>query len=388
MLDKIEIQNYKSIVKSNMPLGRFNLLIGANGCGKSNVLEAIAIASAASVGNKLDDEFFLNRGIRVTNPKLMLPAFDNVDAEKIIVSAHDDFGGNMLFELRYNDKEIPPRWEDQSYNVYQLLSLLRKETQQKRATVHDLIRVVDQLENKNSVVNIKIRKTDHGLDIMPISPDFERFIIYSLEESSLRQQDSDSRMFPFGRHGEGLLAYLKKIAQSENGAAIIEEIKDYLKILDWFDDFDVPNNQMSGENNILLHDNYIGDAISYFDQRSTNEGFFYLLFYLTLIISDETPNFFAIENIDTSFNPKLCHRITRTLIKLAEKHHKQIIATTHNPAVLDGIDLQDKNVKLHVVRRTVDGYTKINQIVLNDKLNMNLSEAWIKGYIGGLPDNF
>ena len=65
-----------------------------------------------------------------------------------------------------------------------------------------------------------------------------------------------------------------------------------------------------------------------FDQRSTNEGFLYLLFYFSLVISDETPRFFAIENIDTAFNPKLCREVIKRLVALAKKHN--IIHTLGN----------------------------------------------------------
>ena len=56
MVEKIQIINYKSIVDLTLDLGRFNVIIGTNGCGKSNILEAITIASA-SHQRKLDTEF-------------------------------------------------------------------------------------------------------------------------------------------------------------------------------------------------------------------------------------------------------------------------------------------------------------------------------------------
>ena len=52
MIKEIDIENYKSIQKLKLKLGRVTVLIGENGCGKSNILEAIAL-SAASAGNKL-----------------------------------------------------------------------------------------------------------------------------------------------------------------------------------------------------------------------------------------------------------------------------------------------------------------------------------------------
>jgi predicted ATPase len=223
---------------------------------------------------------------------------------------------------------------------------------------------------------------------MAASSVLEQFLIYSLEESLLRKADNSNKIYPLGRHGEGLFSYLKSIAQRPNGLEIFNEIKQYLRIIDWFDDMEIPNGQLSMEYNLRVTDTYLSDTINLFDQRSTNEGFLYLLFYLTLIISDETPKFFAIENIDTAFNPKLCREIIKSLIKLARKYDKQIIATTHNAAVLDGLNLHEDDVCLHVVRRTIDGYTTINKVSLKGQLDMPLSEAWLKGYIGGLPDNF
>jgi len=74
MLEAIRIQNYKSIHDLHLNLGRLNVFIGENGCGKSNILEAIAL-SAAAESRKLDNEFLSSRGVRVTYPDLMRSNF-------------------------------------------------------------------------------------------------------------------------------------------------------------------------------------------------------------------------------------------------------------------------------------------------------------------------
>lgn len=389
MITDIKIQNYKSIVDLELSLGKFNVLIGANGCGKSNILEAIALASASSAG-KLDFEFFANRGIRLTEPRMMFPAFDDIAAEAIKVEVFDNYNrGHMLFSLKYNEDSKPSKWEDESINFRDLLSEINKGTDTGAATVKDVLSILDNMEKRdNAIVNMRFRKVNGKTMLMPINPDFEQFTIYSLEESELRKSDDSNRIFPLGRHGEGLFAYLKQLANHPKGVEIIKEINENLEILDWFDNLAIPSEQLSNEFKVKLHDMYLDESILYFDQRSTNEGFLYLLFYLTLIVSDETPRFFAIENIDASFNPKLCREVIRRLITLAKKHNKQIIATTHNPAVLDGLDLHDDDVALSVARRTIDGYTKTNRVSLKSKFDIPLSEAWMRGYIGGLPDNF
>jgi AAA15 family ATPase/GTPase len=82
MIQEITIENYKSIQSLSIELGRVTVFIGENGCGKSNILEAIALGSAEAA-DKLDNEFLASRGIRVTDPKLMRSAFDveNLDKE-------------------------------------------------------------------------------------------------------------------------------------------------------------------------------------------------------------------------------------------------------------------------------------------------------------------
>ena len=90
MIKNIAIENFKSIDKIKMDLGRITVLIGENGSGKTNILEAIALASAADAF-KLDNEFLAPRGIRVSDPKFMRSAFiqDNIN-QPIIIDIEPD----------------------------------------------------------------------------------------------------------------------------------------------------------------------------------------------------------------------------------------------------------------------------------------------------------
>ena len=48
MIRHLRIERFKSLVKLELELGRINLFVGANGSGKSNLLEAVAHASTPS----------------------------------------------------------------------------------------------------------------------------------------------------------------------------------------------------------------------------------------------------------------------------------------------------------------------------------------------------
>jgi predicted ATPase len=74
-----DITNYKSVDKLEFELGRVNVFIGENGCGKTNILEAIALAAASAAG-KRENEFLLSRGIRATEPVKMRSGFTSATA--------------------------------------------------------------------------------------------------------------------------------------------------------------------------------------------------------------------------------------------------------------------------------------------------------------------
>ena len=86
----------------------------------------------------------------------------------------------------------------------------------------------------------------------------------------------------FGIKGEGLLKYLKDLDKDrdENAVKLIQEINKGLHLLEWFDGFSIPEDLLSNEYKLSIGDKYLKESIKYFDQRSTNEGFLYLLFYL------------------------------------------------------------------------------------------------------------
>lgn len=212
------------------------------------------------------------------------------------------------------------------------------------------------------------------------------FLIFSPDEIILREQNIESPIKPLGIHGEGLFSFLKE--QMNNEKDLFRKLNEGLNLLDWFDGLDVPKDLLSNEAKLLIGDRYLKESLHFFDQRSTNEGFLFLLFYLTLFNSKETPSFFAIDNIEASFNPKLCMHLIKHLIDLAKENDKQVILTTHSPFVLDALDLSDEEQRLFVARRDIDGHTRLTRIKHKAERTQKLSEVWMNGYIGGLPDNF
>src|SRR5271165_6028433 len=74
MITSISVKCFKSIEAARIELANLNVFVGANGSGKSNLLEAIGVLSAAADG-KVTDQTLLQRGVRPGVPKLYKSAF-------------------------------------------------------------------------------------------------------------------------------------------------------------------------------------------------------------------------------------------------------------------------------------------------------------------------
>ncbi len=117
MIEKITIENYKSIQQLKLELGRITVLIGANGSGKSNILEAIALGSATA-NDKLDNEFLSSRGIRVTDdPRFMKSAFSKKNVSKQIKISFEEEGKVINFSLRKNNSKPYSSWKNTSESI-------------------------------------------------------------------------------------------------------------------------------------------------------------------------------------------------------------------------------------------------------------------------------
>ncbi|MEM9213185.1 MAG: AAA family ATPase [Cyanobacteria bacterium P01_F01_bin.150] len=417
MIESIGIKNYKSIVDLQFDVGRVNIFIGENGSGKSNILEAIALASAAEA-DKLDNEFLANRGIRVTSPLSMMSTFEPVPAQVIEITIKFD-AKEKTYQLENDGRpyskwtcRIEPEAIEQSAQNDELAKNKNNEsadsavdTLQKsisdllelnsgeKPSLSDLSKLLSQEIRDESYAHVgtlfdliwsKLREEKNRIPIANI-------IIYSPEETALRNLYREGQIEPLGIHGEGLLKLIKVLDKYDSDIPL-ETIKESLSALGWFEDIDISSsNSIDEEERISIFDRF---TQSWFDQRSANEGFLFVLFYAALMVSQDTPSIFAIDNVDASLNPKLCTKIVGDIVKLAKKFDKQCFLTAHNPAVLDAIDLEDDDQRLFVVSRNRKGHTLVKRIGLESKPvsstgeELKLSEAFLRGYLGGLPKNF
>ncbi|MEB5514748.1 AAA family ATPase [Vibrio cholerae] len=428
MINTIEIKNFKSASNLPLDLGRVNVFIGENGSGKSTILEALTFVGAAEA-DRLDEEFLELRGIRVASPKLMRSAFnpDNcVESIQITVTSHVDDPDSSIhnsdlirhYNMTHNNETFSEwkvkkttdikrpdseeinkdfeRYLDLTDIFYQFSKIKESKEIFKQILNSGLNEDVKSIlldeelfkksmkiyENKSVVIDI-FNSAFEGL---------KKFAIFSPQIEQLKELNRESKLKPLGIYGEGLLTLLKEIVSKQPDA--VKDIEEGLELIGWYDSFSINDEPESPSQALIIKDSYV-NGIN-LELRNANEGFLYMLFYMTLFVSEDTPKFFAIDNIDAALNPKLCKALTEQLVKLSKKYDKQVFLTTQNPAVLDGIDLGDDEQRIFVVSRNKrDGSTKAKRLSMKDKPKdsngepIRLSEAMLRGYIpNALPKGF
>ena len=359
MIRQLSIENYKSVANATIPISQFTVLIGENGAGKSNVLEALVLASAASKPS-LERELLIARGVRMTSSQLMRSAFNSATKKKPIkikVICSSLVATEHAFDFSLTHDDSP-------YSDWKLIS--PKEDSK------------DEYFKK-----IPASLSDSKNDAL------EKFTVYSPDYYTLRNFLNEGHTTPLGTRGEGLLNLLKRM--KEKNPTHLKEINDGLKILGWYKGIDSSSlTSPTSENRLLVKDKYIRGRGITLDQVSTNEGFLFCLFYLTLFASPDTPRAFAVENIENGLNPKLVESLITKLKEFSKKYGKQVLISTHSPSVLDALNLDGAEDLLLAVDRNLEGRTRISQVKkpINGVNPTRLSSLFLKGLIGGVPQNF
>jgi predicted ATPase len=434
MIETIRIANYKSIREMSFNPKRINLFIGENGAGKSNILESLAIFSAAT-SNMLSNEFLSSRGIRPIDPlttitKLPLCDEDEVQDEdtKDQIRIYAQLDKFLIGVVAYHDKEDPygqlkaeiltPR-PDETPGSYLLSeesitnkdSLLKKDLFKlfgeinKNFKVDDLsdlfsVNLYEETKKKapkklQTLLNLRKKlffiQRSMGLlnDLENRKSSKNNFVIFNPDTYVLMGGKGQSYIQPLGINGEGLFTLLGVMAKKE--PENFQDVLELASVFNWLEKIEISQN-INNEVEIILRDRFMGDVIK---PQNANEGFLFTLFYACLFCSNQTPSIFAVENIDKSLNPRLCQILVKKLAEKAKKHNKQVFLSTHNPAVLDGINLLDPDETIFVIDRKYTGETRLRELTeknipkpQKEGEKIHLSEAFLRGYLGGIPSNF
>jgi len=233
MLKELTISNFKSINEFSIELGRFNVFIGENGCGKSNILEALAFPTAAYNGT-IENDFLALRGVRISDPRHYRTGFNEGSSNKPIKISIKDDQNNLLEWIFENDNLPFSKWrssinldDDQLIKEVTILSdrvkhllylekLAGKNEFNEETPGFDIAlkELLEQFSNDKSLSESIVEKRI-ATEVSKHTK-IEDYLIYAPENFFLRNFKTEEIFSPpVGYRGEGLLSLIKIIKDNK-----------------------------------------------------------------------------------------------------------------------------------------------------------------------------
>lgn len=389
---KVQISGFKSIHAETIELGRVNCFIGANGVGKSNLLEAIGVLGAAANG-VVDDEALLRRGVRAGLPRLFKSSFASERTPAHIgVGVETADGAGYRVSLLNPLKSPEPAW---SYKTEVL-------TDGGEEIVSDGVRNKKNLNPKAGLAALRLVEVEPDNPAARLMQCLQDYAIYCPNTPALRATVPDTQpRAPVGLSGGQLAeAFAVLRQQYADSNADVTPLDELLELIDWVADIDTTTRSSGLVSKMVPRTELILKFTDRFMMKNRNEltaydaseGALYIIFCAVLCLLPNAPRLLAIDNLDQALNPRLLSRLVSRLSGWlqANGQDRQLLFTAHNPAVLDGLDLTDPEVRLFTVERDSHGLTRVRRLELTPQLaQLNaeypLSRLWLMGHLGAVP---
>ena len=415
MLKKLTVKRFKSIRRATLELGRVNIFIGGNGAGKSNILGAIGVLSA-SVERGLGDTDLGRKGVRITPPELMKSAFKNTELPRTL-QLTAELEGDVTYRINLSGKEDAPllaffselctqgqeKIFGRGLNGAQVLGKSIRGNLNRHRGIWDQVRTAFDFPDT-------VEKALHGLS---------QYAIYSPQTDFLRGlTPGNVDTPPIGLHGEGLPQAVRGLIAQEHDA--IRRKSSTFKLKDralqlaflprWASEVEVGEIAKSltsralpnqGDDMVYFLDEFMHTKRRTLSVYDSSEGTLFLLFVAILLAHDDAPKIFALDNVDSSLNPRMTRVLLETIIGITKEASanglscgpEQVLLTSHNPTSLDAFDLFDDDQRVFVVERNEDGHTTVTRLKPRPEMTReewqqakngrNLSQLWLDGEIEG-----
>lgn len=395
-ISQISIKGFKTLDDVTFDPGQVNIFIGANGSGKTTILEAVGLLSAA-LTDRIDNNSMNRKGIRLSVPRLYKSNFSDLSR----VSPTIAFG---------------VKWEyaGDAYSYAVNLNV----PNEKDAAMRDTWRYHSEHIEKNNVglggrsgasqavydpyVSLFLQETDVSLSTARDAVSkLKDYAIYQPNTQTLRGTQVDPyQTNPLGLCGGRLAETLDELLQkNEDGEWHLGDLPldNVLELVEWASDIRVTVPKKSSINSsvpttrqvIEFQDRFLRKD-SPFTAYDASEGALYVLFLLCLALHPNSPSVFGVDSFDHAMHPRLAQAATRLFCETLMENGKTAFVTTHNPLVLDGLNLLDDRIRLFTVNKShKTGHTSLERIQITEQLldkGFSLSRLWVEGRLGGVPN--
>ncbi|MDR2117258.1 MAG: AAA family ATPase [Planctomycetaceae bacterium] len=391
-IKEIIIESFKSLESVTVELGLLNIFIGANGSGKSNFLEGVGVLSAA-VDGRVNDQTLLMRGVRPGTPQLYKSSFKNTDTPSCIAFTAKNTKTQYHVELDNADDPPKPNWLFLQEQLCSIANNKEYQTQEKR----------NHIKSDRGFAVLRAEESNKKPPLQLIRR-LQDYRIYTPTTPVLRSMSTDTQPHrPLGLSGGRLPEAVHELLLYQDSDSYARQItSDFFSLISWADEYStvsvskipIPTFASVSPRILKFQDHFMANERNVVSGYDASEGAMYVLFLAVLVAHPDSPTFCAIENADYGLNPRLVKKLFQQISQwvIDSPVQKQLLITTHNPIVLDGLPIQNDKIRLFVVNRTSKGKTAIKRILPTEEIidmgkkGHTLSELWVMGLLGGVPD--
>ena len=362
-LRKIKIEGFKSIQSAELALGDLNVVIGANGSGKSNLIGAFRLLNRILSKNLQvyvagEPDRFLFHGRKVTPAIFMDFSFQNTDYGFKLKASKDSF----IFEYERVD---------------------RKEVILTPQGPGGIFGPVEKSGHKESELGKNIGFLSNlGFVNFPVSEP-NNFIIYHFHDTSdsspaksICDVENNRILQPDAVNLPAFLYWLK-----EKHPLSFQHIQEHIRLVaPFFDRFDLAPSRLN-ERKIKLEWKQKGSD-AYFDAYSLSDGTLRFICLATLLLQPSPPALILLDEPELGLHPFALCILAEMLEAVSNK--AQVLLATQSVTLLNHFAPKD------VIVAENDGLKTTFQRLDEEKLKhwldeFSIGELWEKNVLGGRP---
>lgn len=385
LISTIQLNNFLSFSENSKEfrLTDLNVLIGTNGSGKSNFLDAISILRSLAVGNTID-VFSRGGGIQqwIFDKKLSNLVKLKMELSKFNRPIEHIFIFMIQNGMFYVNKEIiKHKQENEDFPGF-LYKLQLDGNNRIDVSIMNSNKIQSISQNAismNASILSQRKDPENYPEIFKLSELYSKIRMYRNWEfgrtSVLRTpQQSDLRNTVLEEDFSNFFLFLNRLFRFPGiKKTIIESLKDLNEdISDIHIDIESQTTQL-----------YITEKDIPYSSSRLSDGTLRYLVLLAILLDPDPPPLICIEEPELGLHPDLISNITKLLIEASSR--TQLIITTHSELLIDGLSKTPESV---VVCEKIDGETVLTRLE-PERLKIwlekyRLGEVWLRGELGGV----
>ena len=374
MIERIIIENFKSIRKLDLELKPINILVGANGAGKSNFISFFKLVNQIYsdqlhyyIGNNINS--FLYFGRKRSTFIYGLIDFDNKYVFDFKVLPNPRSNGGYIESAKFSENT-----KEEKNKKYSKWRTLRSQIQSQPTSKVNLATELSQTTTT----------TSSDLYQSPANTYFDNLNIYHFQDAGETSPMkgivflSDNRKL--NENGNNLASFLYFLR--EKHPKEFQNIENQIRsVAPFFDRFDLAPDRLSGKQIELLWLEKGSDA--YFNAYALSDGTLRFMALTTLLLQPDLPKTLIIDEPELGLHPFAINKLA-AMMKQAAAKGNQVIVSTQSVGLIDNFEPEDIIAVDREDNQSV--FRRLNSEDLKDWLeDYTLGDLWNKNVIGARP---